>query len=253
MALRRTALARGFSPSVRGRGATCFLWYLTPNRRPRVKRAQAGLRALSLGRTLSTRAFCAHAPAALVVAGRYPMKGAAPARGRSASVHGRGATCQLYHLAPNRRPRIKRAQAAYARSLCRRGSAHGLAARARRAAGVVGGPCPMKGAAPARGRSPSVHGRSATCQLRPLMPDRRTRVKRAQGGGALAVSGEDAQHTSFLRARAASCWLNCGPCPVKGATPAKGRSPSVHGRGATYQLWHLTPNRRPRVKRAHAA
>ena len=99
------------SPSTCGRGATCQLQPATPNRRPHVKRAQAGLRSLSLGRTLSIRAFCARAPAALVVGGRFLIKGAAPARGRSPSVHGRGATCQLQPSTPDRRPRVKQAQA----------------------------------------------------------------------------------------------------------------------------------------------
>ena len=57
-----TESARGRSPSVHGSEATYPQRRPTPNRRPRAKRSQAGLRSLSLGRRLCIRACCARAP-----------------------------------------------------------------------------------------------------------------------------------------------------------------------------------------------
>ena len=57
-----TTEVRGRSPSAHDHGVTCQLRLLTPNRRLRVKRAQARLRSLSLKRTLSIRAYCARSP-----------------------------------------------------------------------------------------------------------------------------------------------------------------------------------------------
>ena len=70
---------------------------------------------------------------------------------------------------------------ACARCLWEGGSAYELSAHARRAALVVGGRCPMMGAASTKGRSPLVHSRGAIRQLRSPTADRRPRVKRSQG------------------------------------------------------------------------
>ena len=64
----------------------------------------------------------------------------------------------------------------------------------------------IKGTAPARGLSPLARGRGATCQLRPPTPSQR-RVSRSARAPALAVSREEAQHSSLLRARAVPRWL----------------------------------------------
>ena len=70
-----TALARGFSPFTRGFDATCQLQSRVPNRRPRVKQAQARVRSVSPGRRRTTRGCCARDRAALVVAGPSPIRG----------------------------------------------------------------------------------------------------------------------------------------------------------------------------------
>ena len=64
----------------------------------------------------------------------------------------------------------------------------------------------QKGAAPARGASPSVQDRGATCQLRPLARSGLLCGTRGRAT-ALAVSREEAQHSSLPRARAVPHWL----------------------------------------------
>ena len=177
-----------------------------------------------------------------------PRKSTAPARGLSPSARARGATCQLRPPTPSQR-RVSRSAGAPALAVSGEEAQHSsLLARAPCRAGC-GRLMPKKGAAPARGLSPSARGRGATCQLRPPTPSQR-RVSRSAGAPALAVSGEEAQHSSLL-ARA-PCRAGCGrPMPRKSTAPARGLSPSARGRGATCQLRPPTPSQR-RVSRAQA-
>ena len=99
-----------------------------------------------------------------------------------------------------------------------------------------------KDIAPSRGLSPSVRGRGATYQLPPPRISRLLRGTR-ECATALAVSREEAQHASLLRARAVPRWLWSADAQGKGIAPARGLSPSARGRGVTYQL------RPPRISR----
>ena len=84
-----------------------------------------------------------------------------------------------------------------------------LAAYSRRVALVVVGSCPLKDIALARGLSPSARARGATCQLQPPTPSQR-RLSRGADAPALAVSGEEAQHSSFARVPCrAGCSRSC--------------------------------------------
>ena len=127
---------------------------------------------------------------------------------REASLLRRAPWCDVPAAASNAKPapRVARRRRAGARCLWGGGAALELAARARRAALVVVGLCAKKGTAPARGLSPSARARGATCQLRPPTPSQR-RVARGAGAPALAVSGEEAQHSSLLRVRVVPRWL----------------------------------------------
>ena len=70
----------------------------------------------------------------------------------------------------------------------------------------------------------------------------------------LAVSGEGAQHSSMLRARARAVprWLWSAQTPNNDTVPARGFSPSARAYGATCQLQPATSSQR-RVSRAAQA
>ena len=76
-----------------------------------------------------------------------------------------------------------------------------------------------KGTALTRGLSPSARGRGATSQLRPPRISRLLCGTR-EHGTALAVSREEAQHASLLRARRAALVV-VGPCTRQGHCPDK--------------------------------
>ena len=117
----------------------------------------------------------------------------------------------------------------------RRSAARKYAARARSAALVVVGPYTKQGHY--IGERPLSFGarRGATCQLQlPIISwlSRGTRERDAE----LAVSREEAQHASMLRARAVPRWLWSVHELTKGTVPARGLSASARGRGVTCQL-----------------
>ena len=244
-----TAPARGLSPSARARGATCQLRPPTPSQR-RVSRG-AGAPALAVsGRRRSTRACCARAPCRAGCGRLCPIKG--HCAGERPLSFGARPWCDVPAAASNAKPapRVTRS-AARRRSLSLGGGAAlELAARARRAALVVVGSCPMKGTAPARGLSPSARARGATCQLRPPTPSQR-RVSR--GAGALrSLSLGRRRSTRACCARAVPRWLWSAYAHRKGTAPARGLSPSARARGATCQLRPPTPSQR-RVSRGAGA
>ena len=103
---------------------------------------------------------------------------------------------------------LARRRRACARCLWGGGAALKLAARARRAALVVVGLCSRKGAAPARGLSPSARGRGATCQLRPPTPSQR-RVSRAAQARLRSLSLGRRRSTRACCVRA-PCRAGCG-------------------------------------------
>ena len=108
-----------------------------------------------------------------------------------------------------------------------------------------------KGTAPARGLSPSAHGRGATCQLRPPRTSRLSRGT-CERTTALTVSREEAHHASFLRARAVARWLWSVHALGKGTAPAKGPSPSACGCCAMCQRWPPRVGRLSRGTRGRA-
>ena len=187
---------------MRRRGATYQL------RPPRISRCSRGTREHGTLLTVS-REEAQHA--SLLRARAVPRwlwsvgalgKGSAPTRGPSPSARGRGATYQLRpprisSLFRGTRKRataltVSREKAQYASLLCARAvprcswSVHPLGK------GII---------TPAGGFSLSTRGRGATHQLRPPRTSRCSRGRRERAT-ALAVSREEAQHASMLRARA---------------------------------------------------
>ena len=168
----------------------------------RVAHASMALCSLSLGRRHSTQACCARAVPRWLWSVGALGKGSAPTRGPSPSARGRGATYQLRpprisSLFRGTRKRataltVSREKAQYASLLCARAvprcswSVHPLGK------GII---------TPAGGFSLSTRGRGATHQLRPPRTSRCSRGRRERAT-ALAVSREEAQHASMLRARA---------------------------------------------------
>ena len=72
------------------------------------------------------------------------------------------------------------------------------------------------------------------------------------GEPALAIYGKEAQHSSLIRARAASRWLRLAHISSKGAAPAKTVSISARSHGAICQVRPLSsPSWLLRVKQAH--
>ena len=169
LALRRTAPARGRSPSARCRGATCQLRPPTSNRRPRVKRSQAGLRSLSLGRTLSTRACCAHAAPRWLWASMCH-------KGRRTDERPLSFSARPWRDAPTTAINTRLAAAcqasagASAHALWGGGEACELAMHALRREEYGRRRC-LGRTAPARGHLQSSRGSGAMCQLWPPMPN----------------------------------------------------------------------------------
>ena len=111
-----------------------------------------------------------------------------------------------------------------------------IATRTRRAALVVVGSCALcKDTARANCLSHSTRSRGAACQLRLPRISRLVRGTRERAT-ALAVSREEAQHSSLQRTRAVPRWL--WPYHVLGKViaPVRGHSHLVRGRGVTCQL-----------------
>ena len=89
-----------------------------------------------------------------------------------------------------------------------------------------------KGIATARGLSLSARGRGATYQLRPPRTSRCSRGRRERAT-TLAVSREEAQHASLVRARVEPRWLWSAHALGKDNVPTRGPFPSARGRGVT--------------------
>ena len=145
--------------------------------------------------------------ATLVVGVPSPTKGAAPPRGRSPSVHNCDATYWQRSPTPDRRPRVKRSQAGLrSLPLRRRLSIRACCARAPRRAGCG---CSKPHEGRRTGERPLSFGARPWCDVPATATNARpAAVCQANAGGlALAVSGEDSQHTSLLRVCAAPCWL----------------------------------------------
>ena len=187
---------------VRGRGATCQLRPPTPSQR-RVSRAtQARRCSLSFGRRRSTRAFFTCAQCRDGCGRSLPCQRAlnrrdvSPLR-RTTVVRRVSCGLQLQASAAC----LARCRCVGARCLSGGDAVLELPSRARSAAMAVVGPYPTKGRCAGERLSPSAHDRCATCQLRPQTSSQR-RVSRGAGAWALAVSGDEAQHSSSLCVRA---------------------------------------------------
>ena len=199
-----TAPARGLSPPARAvvRRASCGLQRQAS---AACSRGAARLRSLSLGRRRSTRACCARAPCRAGCGRSMPTKGTAPARGLSPSARARGATCQLRPPTPSQRRVSQRGACACARCLWGGGAALELATRARRAALVVVGRAHKEHCA---GERPLSFGARLWCDVPAAASNaKQRRLPRSASRAVLAVSGEEAQHSSLLRARAVPRWL----------------------------------------------
>ena len=151
--------------------------------------------------------------AALVMAGPCSIEGHCTSGSLTPSVQDRGATCQL-------QPptiagfRVANAWACHcARCLSGGGAAREVAARARRAALVVVGPCTMKGHCTSE--RPHSFGARPWCDV-PAAGSNNQLAFAWQTRGratAVAVSPEDAQYASLPRARAVPRWWGVAHAP----------------------------------------
>ena len=66
------------------------------------------------------------------------------------------------------------------------------------------------------------------------MSTRLVRVDTRDRATARTLLGEEAQDARLRRARAAPHWLESLRAPYEATAPARGLSPSVHGRAPTY-------------------
>ena len=174
---------------------------------------------------------------------RALRKGTAPAAGVSPSARGRGAMYQLRLPIIRRLSRGTREQRTTALAVTRVEVQHASLLRVRIVPRWLWSVYALvKGIAPATGLSHLARGRGATYQLRPPTIRRLMRGTR-QRASALAVSGEEAQHASLLRARAVPRGFCSAWVLDKGSAPARDLFLSARGRGATYQL------RPPRIRR----
>ena len=96
--------------------------------------------------------------------------------------------------------------------------------------------------AQARGLFASARACGAARQLWPATPSKR-RVSR-RDAGAIAISREEAHHSSLLRVRAFPRWLRSAHFLQESTAPARGLSSSARARGAACQLRHATPSKR---------
>ena len=169
-------------------------------------RASAVLRLLFLGRRRSSRDWCARAVLRCLWSAHALSKDTALTSGLSPSARGRGAT---YQLRPPRISRCSRStrKPATALAVSREEAQYASLLRARavpRWLWSVG--ALRKEIAPTSGLYSSARGRGATYQLRPPIISRCSRGTRERVT-ALAVSREEAQHASLLRARTVPGWL----------------------------------------------
>ena len=215
-----TALARILSPWAHDRGATCQLRPPTLSQRHIPRGAGAPSLAVSGEEAQHASFLLARSVPSWSWSVRALQKIIAPARGLS--FHARpwrnvpGPQCQASaacHAAQARRCSL---------SLGRRRST-----RARRARAVLRWLWSVnalgKGAALARSLSPCAHDRGATYQLRPPKQSQR-HMPRGAGAPLLAVSMEEAQHASFLRARAVPRWSWSVRALRKNIAPVRGLS-----------------------------
>ena len=178
----RTAPARGHSQLPYGRGATCQLRPATPNQRQRTEVAQGAC--CLLGRR-STRNLPTQAPRC-VGYGRRRSCGSMP-------------HCREAKLV-RRTAMVRRASCGLQRRT------DNYVFRAARLLVAVG-PRLIRGHQ--TGERPLIFGARPWCDLLAMTTDAKPAAacQASSGGPALAVSWEEAQHTSLLRARAALCWL----------------------------------------------
>ena len=133
------------------------------------------------------------------------------------------------------------------------GAASALAARARRAAQVGVGPCPLEGHFTSE--------RHLSLGVRPCsdVPNAASNAKQAPRVAgrrrycALSFSREEAQHAHLRRARAAPRWLESDHALWKVSTPAKRLCLSTYGRAPTCAMRPPTPSKRRRVSRGAGA
>jgi hypothetical protein len=117
---------------------------------------------------------------------------------------------------------------------------------------VVDGPHPAKGRC--AGETSLLFGARPWCDVPAAASNFKPapRVSCGAGASALAVSREEARHSSLLRVRVVPRWLWSALTLPKDAVTARYSSPSARGRGATCQLRPPTPSQR-RVSRAAQA
>ena len=176
---------------------------------PRFSRG-AGVPALAVaGTRRSTRTCCARAMPRRLRSAYELLNGTAPARGLSPSVHARSATRQAWLPTPSAKPapRVTRRAGAPELAVTRKEGQHSsqLCARPCRSGRgrlvSCGSPC-------ANERPLSFVTRS-WCDVQAAVFNAKLaqRASRGTGAPALTVTGDEAQHSSLLRARAMRRWL----------------------------------------------
>ena len=137
-------------------------------------------------------------------------------RGLLSSARPCGATCQLQPPTPSQRCVSRVAQARLrSLSLGRRRSTRSCCCTSAVSRWLWSAHALKKGITPTRGLFPSARVRGATCQLRTLTPSQR-RASCDAGAPALAVAGEEAQHSSLLLRARRDALLMVGPRSVEG-------------------------------------
>jgi hypothetical protein len=119
-----------------------------------------------------------------------------------------------------------------------------LSSRARSAAMVVVGPYPAKGRC--AGETSLPFGARPFCDVPAAASNFKPAPRGSCGAGAaaLAVSGEETQHSSLLCVRVVPRWLWPELTLPTDAVTARYSSPSARGRGATCELWPPTSSQR---------
>ena len=146
--------------------------------------------------------------------------------------------------APNQRRVSRGGAGAPALAITRKEEQHSSMLRARTVPRWSWSACVLrKPPAPTGGRSPSSRAR---CDVQAAVFNAKLaqRASRSAGALALAVTGEEAQHSGLLRARRTGCFWSAHELS-NGTAPTRGLSPSVRARCATRQTWLPTPSAKP--------
>jgi len=238
------------APSARGRGATIQLRPTKPSFLSRVKLAHAprrvGARCLGGGVALELAERARRAKLIMIGVGSVIWRCTDDRR----VFIGARPWCDVPAVASNTKPDASCRRRVGARCLGGGGVLLELAERARRATLLMVGVGPVIWRCADERRV--FFGAWPWCDVPAMAPksSRRPTCEARACSPALAVSGEEANHSSFLRARrTALVAINLNP--RQGPDPKKGVALSACGRDAACQLWPQMPSRH-RVRSASA-